>query len=80
MSRLEGRIEITEIDLKQKDNELCEYQYETKKIRERISLEDKRFKITTLENKKKLENLQQEQDQMMQEKEDLLLKVDKRKD
>lgn len=57
MSRLEGRIEITEIDLKQKDNELCEYQYETKKIRERISLDDKRFKITTLENKKKLENL-----------------------
>ena len=58
MSRLEGRIELTEIELKQKDNELCEYQQESKKIRERINLEEKKYKIMTLENKKKLEKLQ----------------------
>ena len=58
MSRLEGRIELTEIELKQKDTELSEYQYETKKIRERINLEEKKYKIMTLENKKKLEKLQ----------------------
>lgn len=58
MSRLEGRIELTEIELKQKDTELCEYQFETKKIRERINLEEKKYKIMTLENKKKLEKLQ----------------------
>ena len=57
MSRLEGRIELTEIELKQKDTELSEYQYETKKIRERINLEEKKYKIMTLENKKKLEKL-----------------------
>ena len=57
MSRLEGRIELTEIELKQKDTELCEYQHETKKIRERINLEEKKYKIMTLENKKKLEKL-----------------------
>ena len=58
MSRLEGRIELTEIELKQKDNELCEYQQESKKIRERINLEEKKYKIMTLENKKKVEKLQ----------------------
>ena len=57
-----------------------EYHQETKKITELIRIEEQKYQLVSQENKKKLAELQTEQEEMKEEKEILIQKVNKRKD
>ena len=66
--------------MKRKDSELLEYQAETKKVRELIEIEERKYQLVAQENKKKLADLQAEQEEMKEMREILQQKVNKRKE
>ena len=68
------------IEMKRKDSELAEYQAETKKVRELIEIEERKYQLVAQENKKKLADLQAEQEEMKEMREILQQKVNKRKE
>ena len=57
-----------------------EYHQETKKITELVRIEEQKYQLVSQENKKKLAELQTEQEEMKEEREILIQKVTKRKD